>query len=106
MADGTTTLPKALLPVGPRPVLWHIMKLYAFYGHTDFVLALGWLGDAIKEFVLHYESLTNDFTIELGDDRGPQLLRPHPEHGWRITCVDTGIDALKGTRVRRAVAHL
>src|SRR6266481_1398630 len=58
-------LPKPLLPIGDRPVLWHIMKVYAAYGHVDFVLALGYLGEEIKRFFLHYQPLTCDFTIEL-----------------------------------------
>jgi glucose-1-phosphate cytidylyltransferase len=106
MSEYTTTLPKPLVPIGPRPVLWHIMQIYAAAGFTDFVLALGWLGDAIKEFVLHFEALTRDFSIELGRPESMQFLGDHPEQGWRITCLDTGIDALTGTRVRRAAASV
>lgn len=95
-----------MLPIGGRPVLWHIMKLYAAYGHTDFVLALGWLSEVIKEFFLHYRALTCDFSIELGRDQTIAYLNEHPESGWRVTCIDTGIEALTGTRVRRASRHL
>jgi glucose-1-phosphate cytidylyltransferase len=95
-----------MLPIGGRPILWHVMKLYAAHGHTDFVLALGYLADVVKEFFLHYEALTRDFTIELGKPGAISYLHDHPETGWRITCVDTGLDALTGTRVRRAARHL
>lgn len=99
-------VPKPMLPVGGRPVLWHVMKLYAAHGHTDFVLALGYLAEKIKEFFLHYEALTRDFTIELGRSDAISYLHDHPESGWRVTCVDTGLDSLTGTRVRLAARHL
>jgi glucose-1-phosphate cytidylyltransferase len=99
-------VPKPLLPVGGRPILWHVMKIYASHGHTDFVLALGWLGQEIRRFFLHYEALTTDFTVTLGHPPAVEYLEPHPEAGWRVTCIDTGLDALTGTRVRRASRHL
>jgi glucose-1-phosphate cytidylyltransferase len=104
MSDVTRVLPKPLLPVGERPILWHIMKLYAAYGHSRFTLALGWLGEEIRKFFLNYEPLTNDFTIELGKPEGISYINQHEEDGWQVTCVDTGVDSLTGTRVRRAAA--
>src|SRR5947209_1406323 len=104
MAEFSTVVPKALVPVGERPMLWHIMKIYAAHGHTDFVLALGYLGEKIKEFILHFDALTRDFTMELGHRDQMTFLGEHPEQGWRITCLDTGEDALTGTRVRRVAA--
>jgi glucose-1-phosphate cytidylyltransferase len=103
ISEVSTNLPKPLLPIGDRPVLWHIMKIYAAHGHTDFVLALGWLGDQIRRFVLDYEAMTTDFTVELGRRDHIEYHHTHPERGWRITCVETGRDSLTGTRVRRAV---
>jgi glucose-1-phosphate cytidylyltransferase len=102
----STTLPKPMVPIGNRPVLWHIMKIYAASGNTDFFLALGWLGEAIKEFFLHYEAMTCDFQIELGTPNGISYLDSHPERGWRVSCVDTGLDALTGTRVREVARHV
>jgi glucose-1-phosphate cytidylyltransferase len=101
ISEVSALLPKPMLPIGGRPVLWHIMKTFATQGHLDFYLALGWLGDQIRRYFLDYDALINDFTIELGTQAPPQLLGPHPEAGWRVTCVDTGQDALTGTRVRR-----
>lgn len=99
-------LPKPMLPIGERPMLWHIMKTYAAHGHSDFVLALGWLGDEIRRYFLHFHALTSDFTIELGKPDQIEYLRSTDEAEWRVTCVDTGLDALTGTRVRRASRHL
>ncbi len=102
IADSYPTIPKPLVPVGGRPILWHIMKIYAASGFSDFVLALGWLGDEIRRFFLHYEALTRDFRIEFGHQARLQLLGSHPEQGWSVTCLDTGIETLTGGRVRRA----
>jgi glucose-1-phosphate cytidylyltransferase len=106
LAEYNTTLPKPLVPIGNRPILWHIMKIYASYGYKDFVLALGHLGDEIRRFFLQYEALTRDFTIEFGQNSGIEYLHAQPEDGWKVSCVDTGVDSLTGTRVLRATAHL
>jgi glucose-1-phosphate cytidylyltransferase len=99
-------VPKPMLPIGDRPILWHIMKIYAGHGHTEFVLALGWMGEEIRRFFLDYQALTCNFTIELGAREQIEFLNGHPEENWRVTCIDTGADALTGTRVRRATRHL
>jgi glucose-1-phosphate cytidylyltransferase len=99
-------VPKPMLPIGNRPMLWHIMKIYAAYGFADFVLALGYLGEEIRRFFLHYQAMTCDFTIELGQRDSVEYLNHPPEDGWRITCRDTGLDSLTGTRVRRAATDL
>jgi glucose-1-phosphate cytidylyltransferase len=104
ISEVNPVVPKPLLPVGGRPILWHIMKIYAAYGHRDFVLALGWLGEEIRRFFLQYRALTCDFTLDLRDG-SIEYLTDHPEE-WRVTCVDTGVEALTGTRVRRATRHL
>lgn len=98
-------VPKPLLPVGDRPVLWHIMKIFASQGFREFVLALGWLGEEIRRFFLDYEPMTRDFTITLGRGSRIDYLNSHEEDGWRVSCIDTGHDALTGTRVRRAARH-
>src|SRR5687767_9321782 len=91
MGQSSHAVPKPMLPIGGRPVLWHVMKLYAAHGHNDFVLALGWLGDEIRKFFLNYHALTNDFTIELGKSNQITYLG-EPEDAWRVTCLDTGRD--------------
>lgn len=102
ISEVTPYLPKPMLPIGERPVLWHIMKCYAHHGVTDFVLALGWLGDEIRRFFLHYQALTCDFTLELGQPDSIRFHGSRPERDWTVTCVDTGLEALTATRVRRA----
>lgn len=102
ISEVSPQLPKPMLPIGNRPVVWHVMKIYASYGHTDFVLALGWLGDQLRRFVLDYEAMLCDFTVELGRRDEIEFLNRHPEADWRVTCIDTGLDSLTGTRVRRA----
>lgn len=104
--EASPLIPKPMLTIGDRPILWHIMKLYGAHGFTEFVLALGYLGDVIRTFVLHYEALTRDFTLEFGSPDGVQYLQDQSELGWRVSCVETGAEALTGTRVRRATSHL
>jgi glucose-1-phosphate cytidylyltransferase len=106
ISEVNPVVPKPMLPIGGRPILWHIMKVYATCGHSDFVLALGWLGEEIRRFFLHYHALTSDFTLELGKPDAIDYLNGHSEERWRVTCIDTGLDALTGTRVRRATRHL
>jgi glucose-1-phosphate cytidylyltransferase len=106
MGEATQLLPKPLQLIGNRPMLWHVMKIYGSQGFANFVLATGWLGEEIKRYFLHYHALTSDFTIELGKPDRIEYLSSLDEGNWRVTCVDTGIDAMTGARVRRASEHL
>ena len=91
LRDYSDQIPKPLVPVGGRPILWHIMKYYASFGHRDFVLCLGYMGEAIKRFFIEYdERLTNDFVLEQGG-ASIDLLQTDIQD-WRITFVDTGQD--------------
>ncbi len=93
--------PKPMTEIGGRPILWHIMKYYAGFGHTEFVLCLGYLGDMIRDYFLNYEARQRDVTVELG---GPARLTYHSEHDeqdWKITLAHTGEEAGTGARVRR-----
>lgn len=102
MRDGTTDLPKPMHPVGPRPLLWHVMRYYAHFGHTDFVLCLGHGGHHIKDFFLNYaETASNDFILRGGN---VELLTSDIED-WTITFLHTGLDSPIGERLRR-VRHL
>ncbi|HVX18983.1 MAG TPA: sugar phosphate nucleotidyltransferase [Acidimicrobiales bacterium] len=98
-------LPKPLLTIGERPILWHIMKLYSAHGFHDFVLALGWLGEEIRRFFLHYQALTADFRIDLTRPQELDFLGDGPAEPWTVSCIDTGRDSLTSTRVRVAAAH-
>jgi len=92
-------VPKPMVTIGYRPILWHVMKYYAHYGHKDFVLCLGHRGDAIKNYFLNYsECVSNDFTLS---DGGKTLdLMASDIHDWRITFVDTGLNANIGQRLK------
>jgi glucose-1-phosphate cytidylyltransferase len=100
LREETEIKPKPMLEIGGMPILWHIMKTYAWYGFKDFILCLGYKGEKIKEFFYHYEILSNDFTIELGTNN-IEIHPRHSEHGWKITLVDTGLNAMTGARVKR-----
>ncbi|MEZ4456870.1 MAG: hypothetical protein R2882_10025 [Gemmatimonadales bacterium] len=105
MRDYSENLPKPLVTVGGRPILWHIMKYYAYWGHRDFILCLGHRGDAIKEYFLNYnEALTNDFVLERGERR-LDLLQTDLST-WTITFVETGVESSIGERLRRVAPYL
>jgi glucose-1-phosphate cytidylyltransferase len=104
LRDYSETLPKPLVPVGSRPILWHLMKYYAHFGHKDFILALGYGGTAIKDYFLKYdECLSNDFVLS----GGSQVNLLHKDiDDWRITFVDTGVQSNIGQRLLRVRSYL
>jgi glucose-1-phosphate cytidylyltransferase len=100
MRDGVTNAPKPMAMVGERPLLWHVMRYYAHYGHTDFILCLGYGASAVKDFFLTYnETRSNDFVLENGA-RDIRLFSTDISD-WRITFVDTGLNSAIGERLRR-----
>lgn len=105
MRTGPDSVPKPMMPIGTRPVLWHIMKYYAYFGHTDFVLALGFGANAVKDYFLNYrETHSNDFVLSKGGEQIELLSSDISE--WRITFVDTGIETAIGERLRRVRQYL
>jgi glucose-1-phosphate cytidylyltransferase len=99
--------PKALVEVGGKPILWHVMKIYAAFGHTDFVLALGYKGDWIRRYFLEYDLMSRPFTFSIGGAVLPASHAELPESQWRITLFDSGPGTtLKGTRLRKAQPYL
>lgn len=99
--DVADDIPKPMIPVGPYPILWHIMKSYAHFGHTEFIICLGYKGQSIKDFFLNYEAHTRDFTIDLGSAGGVNYHNNHAELGWKITLTDTGARSMTGARIAR-----
>jgi glucose-1-phosphate cytidylyltransferase len=98
-------IPKPMVPVGYRPILWHVMRYYAHYGHNDFVLCLGYRADAIKNYFLKYsEALSNDFVLSEGG-RKVELLASDIDH-WRITFANSGLQANLGMRLMSVRHHL
>jgi glucose-1-phosphate cytidylyltransferase len=104
LAEETSLRPKPMVEIGGRPILWHIMKIYAAHGVNDFVVCLGYKGWQIKEFFLNYRQHAADLTVDLRDGT-VELLRPAAEP-WRVTLVDTGEDTMTGGRLRRVAHHL
>ncbi len=99
LSEYTDSIPKPMVTVGGRPILWHIMKTYAKYGHTEFHLALGYKAEVIKEYFLHYRSLNSDFSIDLGT--GEIVSHQTEETDWMVTLVNTGQESMTGGRVKR-----
>ena len=99
LSEYTESIPKPMVTIGGRPILWHIMKTYASFGHSDFYVALGYHANVIKEYFLHYRSLNADFTVDLATG----TVTPHQvdDADWRVTLVDTGVESMTGGRVRR-----
>lgn len=107
LREETEFRPKPMVHIGNRPILWHIMKTYAFYGYKDFILALGYKSEIIKEYFLNYEVMNNDVTLELGQPYNHCLHRScHDESGWRVTLSNTGEKTLKGGRIKKIQEYI
>ncbi|WP_292389758.1 glucose-1-phosphate cytidylyltransferase [Methanosarcina sp. UBA5] len=100
LAEETYTIPKPMVEVGGKPILWHIMKLYSFYGFNDFVILLGYKGYIIKEYFANYFLHQSDVTIDLLNNK----MEVHYNHSepWTATLIDTGLDTMTGGRILRA----
>ncbi|TLM78026.1 MAG: glucose-1-phosphate cytidylyltransferase [Actinobacteria bacterium] len=105
LAEETGLRPKPMVEVGGMPLLWHIMKHYAAAGHTRFVLALGYKGDYIKSWFLHYRMAGSDLTITL-DPKVEPVVHGGAAEPWEVVLVDTGEESLKGARIKRLASHL
>ncbi len=101
LREETEFRPKPLVEIGGRPILWHILKIYAHYGFKDFILCLGHKGHMIKEYFLNYRLMTGDFTLRLGSAERPEFHGSHAVEDWVITFAETGADAMTGARVKR-----
>ena len=102
----TEDLPKPMIPVGRYPILWHIMKHYAYFGHKEFVLCLGYKGDDIADFFLNYHARMSDFTVTLGAEPAVKIHNPQEETGWQVTMAQTGLDTLTGSRLQRVENYI
>jgi glucose-1-phosphate cytidylyltransferase len=104
--DVADDIPKPMIPIGPYPILWHIMKTYAHYGYKEFIICLGYKGQIIKDFFLNYEAYTRDFTINLGCGRKLIYHSEHDESDWKVTLADTGNQTMTGGRISRIRDYL
>lgn len=99
LSEYTTSIPKPMVNIGDRPILWHIMQTYAHFGHKDFYLALGYKSEIIKDYFLNYKILNDDFSIDLSN--GEIETHQKTEIDWKVTLVDTGLNSMTGGRVKR-----
>ena len=106
LREETEYRPKPMVEIGSKPVLWHLMKLFAHHGLTDFVLCAGYRGQMIKDYFLNYESRNRDITITLGDHSSVRFQGTHLETGWEVTIADTGELTQTGGRVKRVERYL
>ena len=99
LSEYTESLPKPMIRIGGKPILWHIMNTFAHFGHIDFYVALGYKAELIKEYFLHYRTLNADFTVDLGTG----IVNSHQldEVDWKVTLVNTGQNSMTGGRVKR-----
>ncbi len=105
LREETEYRPKPMVEIGGRPILWHIMKIYASSGHTDFIVCLGFKGDQIRDYFLHYEIRNRDFTVTLGS-KDVEIHGRHSEDGWRVTLAETGERTLTGGRLKRISQYI
>jgi glucose-1-phosphate cytidylyltransferase len=106
LREETEFRPKPMVPVGGKPVLWHIMKFYAHFGFKEFILCLGYKGEVIKDYFRNYQWFNNDVTLRLGPAPKITYHSQHDEVDWQVTLLDTGATTMTGGRVRRALAHV
>jgi len=99
------SIPKPMVTIGNKPVLWHIMKTYSHYGFNDFIIALGVKGHIIKDYFFNFESRNNDFTVDFSSG-DINYHSKHNESNWKVTLVDTGLNTLKGGRIKRLEQYL
>ena len=99
LSEYTNLVPKPMVPIGGKPILWHIMETYSRFGHKDFYIALGYKAEVIKEYFLNYRALNSDFTVDLASG----AVHPHQLDSvdWKVTLVNTGDSTMTGGRVKR-----
>ena len=101
----TEAIPKPMVKIGNKPIIWHIMKIYANYGYKDFIISLGYKAEIIKEYFYNYKIYTEDYTINLGSGK----IKEHNQHNeldWNVSLINTGLDTLKGARIKRVEEYL
>lgn len=99
LSEYTDVIPKPMVPVGGKPILWHIMQTYAKFGHKDFYVALGYKAEVIKDYFLNYRALNADFTVDLAT--GNVSSHQVDAVDWKVTLVNTGMESMTGGRVKR-----
>ena len=104
LSEYTDSIPKPMVEIGGKPIIWHIMKRYADYGYKDFVIALGYKAEVIKNYFANYHLGQNDYTVNLSS--GKTVISSNGDLDWNVTLVDTGIKTMTGGRIKRLREHL
>ena len=104
LSEYTDIIPKPMIPVGGKPILWHVMQQYAKFNHKDFYIALGYKAEVIKDYFLKYNSLSSDFTVDLSNGK----INSHQTNtvDWKVTLVNTGENSMTGGRVKRLQSYI
>ena len=98
-------VPKPIVPIGNRPILWHIMKIYSHYGFNEFIICLGVKADIIRNYFINYEAINSDFTLDMSTGN-IKYHNTQSTNDWKVTLVDTGLNTLKGGRIKRVEKYL
>lgn len=107
LSEETEHRPKPMVEIGGKPILWHIMKIYSFYGFNEFILCLGYKGEMIKEYFLNFEILNSDFTVDFGNrSKNVQIHNSGTNENWKVTLVDTGLHTLPGSRIKKIEPYI
>jgi glucose-1-phosphate cytidylyltransferase len=104
LSEETDVRPKPMVEIGGYPIIWHIMKIYSYYGFNEFIILLGYKGNVIKNFFLNYHNTTNDMTINLLNN--DIELHGNSTEPWKVTLIDTGIDTMTGGRIKKAASYI
>ncbi len=99
LSEYTVSVPKPMVKIGDKPILWHIMKYYAYFGYNDFLIALGYKAESIREYFLNYKSLNSDFTVDLSTGQIDYHKKENID--WKVTLIDTGLETMTGGRLSR-----
>ena len=100
LSEYTAEIPKPMVTIGGKPILWHLMQIYSHFGHNEFYLALGYKSEVIKQFFLNYKALNSNFSINL-ENGETSFENSSSVDNWNVTLVDTGNDSMTGGRVKR-----
>ena len=106
LREETEYKPKPMVEIGGKPILWHIMKHYAHYGYNEFILALGYKGNVIRDYFLNYYNYNSDFTIDLNNSGNIQIHNHQHNEGWKVTLVETGAESMTGYRVKLCAPYI
>jgi glucose-1-phosphate cytidylyltransferase len=106
LREETEYRPKPMVPIGGRPILWHIMKTYASHGFNEFILCLGYKGDIIKNYFRNYQWMAGDVSLRLGCEPAVRFHDKHDEENWSVTLAETGENTMTGGRIERIRRHL